>query len=95
MANWPEKRVEAWDILLRARAIENMAYCIGLNRTGEDGDGYIYNGHTGIYDCLGAPLIEENREREFVKEACLDKAHLQDHRNHLKFLQDRDSFTLN
>lgn len=95
VANWPEKRVEAWDILLKARAIENMTYCIGLNRTGKDGDGYIYNGHTGIYDCLGSPIIEEHREREFTKEACLDKAHLEENRNRLKFLQDRDSFTLN
>ena len=36
VANWPAARIQAWNALLRARAIENMAYCIGVNRTGKD-----------------------------------------------------------
>lgn len=95
VANWPSKRVFAWDTLLKARAIENMSYCIGLNRTGKDGDGYIYNGHSAAYDCLGANLTELDREEPFVKEITLDKKHLEETRSHLKFLQDRDEFTLN
>lgn len=94
VANWPEKRVDAWDVLLKARAIENMSYCAGLNRTGEDGDGYIYNGHSGVYDCLGKPLTELNRSEEFIKELSLDKKSLYETRDKMKFLQDRDSFTL-
>ncbi|MDX1761179.1 MAG: amidohydrolase, partial [Christiangramia sp.] len=73
VANWPKKRVDAWDALLKARAIENMAYCVGLNRTGEDGDGYIYNGHSVAYDPLGKPLTDLNREDEFIAEVSLDR----------------------
>lgn len=94
VANWPEKRVDAWDALLKARAIENMAYCVGLNRTGEDGDGYVYNGHSAIYDCLGKPLTELNRSEEFIKEISLEKDSLYETRKKMKFLQDRDDFTL-
>ena len=94
VANWPEKRVDAWDALLKARAIENMAYCIGVNRTGEDGDGYIYNGHSTAYDPLGKALTELNREDVFTSEISLDKASLTEVRAKLKFLQDRDKFSL-
>ena len=94
VANWPKKRVAAWDALLKARAIENMTFCIGLNRVGIDGDGYEYNGHSAVYDCLGNYLTEENAEKPFAKEVSLDKKHLQKTRQQLKFLQDRDEFTL-
>lgn len=94
VANWPSKRVAAWDTLLKARAIENMSYCIGVNRTGKDGDGYEYNGHTAAYDCLGENLTELDREEPFVQEIALNKKHLEETRNHLKFLQDRDEFIL-
>jgi len=94
VANWPSKRVFAWDSLLKARAIENMSYCIGVNRTGKDGDGYEYNGHTAAYDALGKNITELNREKPFVTEVSLEKEHLAETRNKLKFLQDRDEFTL-
>lgn len=94
VANWPETRIHAWDILLQARAIENMAYCIGVNRTGNDGNDYRYNGHTAVYDCLGKSLFLNNREKEFTEIIVLEKKHLEETRNKLKFLQDRDSFSL-
>ncbi len=94
VANWPAKRVAAWDTLLKARAIENMSYCIGVNRTGKDGDGYEYNGHTAIYDVLGKNLTGENREAPFVTEVLLEKSHIKENREKLKFLQDRDEFNL-
>ncbi|MDN3596179.1 amidohydrolase [Zunongwangia endophytica] len=94
VANWPKKRVAAWDALLKARAIENLSFCIGLNRVGEDGDGHIYSGHSAVYDCLGKILTEENAESEFSKEITLDKSYLQDTRKQFKFLQDRDQFKL-
>ena len=93
VANWPKTRIHAWDVLLQARAIENMAYCAGINRTGLDGNGYEYTGHTNVYDVLGAPLLEIS-ETEFTKIITLDKEKLQETRNKLKFLQDRDHFTL-
>ncbi len=94
VANWPEKRVFAWDSLLRARAIENMSYCIGVNRTGEDGDGYVYNGHSAVYDALGKELTELDRSDEFVTQLSIDKGSLKEVREKLKFLQDRDKFNL-
>ena len=94
VANWPKKRVNAWDALLKARAIENMSYCVGLNRTGEDGDGYIYNGHSAVYDPLGKEITPLNREEVFTEEISLDKNYLQEVRSKLKFLQDRDKFSL-
>lgn len=94
VANWPEKRVNAWDALLKARAIENMCYCVGVNRTGEDGDGYIYNGHSIAYDPLGKEITELNREDEFIAEFSIEKSRLKETRDKLKFLQDRDKFSL-
>ena len=94
VANWPEKRVNAWDALLKARAIENMSYCIGLNRTGEDGDGYVYNGHSAAYDPLGNEITELNRSDVFIAEFSIEKESLTEVRTKLKFLQDRDKFTL-
>lgn len=94
VANWPEKRVNAWDALLKARAIENMSYCVGVNRTGEDGDGYVYNGHSAAYDMLGKELTPLDRSEIFIAELSLDKKELQQVRGKLKFLQDRDKFSL-
>lgn len=94
VANWPETRIHAWDILLQARAIENMSYCIGVNRTGNDGNDYKYNGHTAVYDCLGKSLFDNDRAQEFTEIIELDKSHIEETRDKLKFLQDRDSFNL-
>lgn len=94
VANWPETRIHAWDTLLQARAIENMSYCIGVNRTGNDGNDYRYNGHTGAYDVLGKKLINNTSEKEFTEIVILEKNHVIETREKLKFLQDRDSFSL-
>ncbi len=92
VANWPEPRIKAWDILLKARAIENMAYCIGVNRIGEDESGHRYPGHSAVYDALGDSL--RFSEREEILYATLSKNHLVTTRKHLKFLEDRDVFNL-
>ncbi len=92
VANWPSARVNAWDTLLKARAIENMVYCIGVNRTGEDENGLQYPGHSAVYDCLGEQLVF-SRDEEILF-ADLDKTHLTSTREKLKFLQDRDRFNL-
>ena len=94
VANWPETRIHAWDILLQARAIENMCYCAGVNRTGPDGNNYDYNGHSNVYDCLGKALGTVNDPNSFTKIFELDKAAMLKTREKLKFLQDRDTFTL-
>ena len=57
-ANWPAPRRTAWSALLRARAIENQAYCVGVNRVGEDGGGNAYVGDSVALDFMGQPLVE-------------------------------------
>lgn len=56
-ANWPAPRRRAWDVLLPARAIENQAYCVGVNRTGAD-PSCIYDGGSAAYDAYGTPLVK-------------------------------------
>ncbi|PWL40111.1 amidohydrolase [Flagellimonas aquimarina] len=92
VANWPKPRVTAWDTLLKARAIENMCYCIGVNRIGLDGLGYEYSGHSAVYDVLGNQMVYSDKEE--ILYAVLDKDHIDSTRNKLKFLQDRDQFNL-
>ena len=95
MANWPEKRVLAWDTLLKARAIENMVYCIGVNRVGVDGKGYNYVGHSAVYDVLGNPITSNTPvEKETILYATLSKTHIQRTRDKLPFLVDADPFTI-
>ena len=55
-ANWPASRREAWTTLLRARAIENLCYVVGCNRTGIDGVGGEYSGDSAIIDYKGFPV---------------------------------------
>ncbi len=92
VANWPTPRVNAWDTLLKARAIENMVYTVGLNRIGTDANGLSYPGHSAVYDSLGEQLAFS--EKEEILYAELSKEHLAKTREKLKFLQDRDEFSL-
>jgi len=59
-ANWPAARRHAWSALLRARAIENQAYCVGVNRVGDDGNGVAHVGDSVVLDFMGQPLLELN-----------------------------------
>ncbi len=94
VANWPKVRVSAWDALLKARAIENMSYCIGVNRVGLDGNNYEYTGHSGAYDVLGNRLDTIAESTEAVEIVTLNKAHISKYREKLGFLKDRDHFNL-
>lgn len=92
VANWPAPRIGAWDTLLKARAIENMAYTIGVNRIGTDKEGHEYPGHSAVYDALGNLLAfsdqEEILELELVKDDLIEA------RKKLRFLEDRDNFII-
>ena len=94
VANWPKIRTHAWDTLLKARAIENISYCIGVNRIGLDGNGYEYVGHSAVYNTLGELVSIEELETDLLQTVTLEKSHINKTRSHLKFLQDRDAFTL-
>lgn len=93
VANWPDTRINAWDALLKARAVENMCYTIGVNRIGVDANHHIYNGHSQVQDYLGRAIIEP-QESEGVFVAALDKNALVETRQKLGFLNDRDDFEI-
>ncbi|MEQ6124985.1 amidohydrolase [Pseudotenacibaculum sp. MALMAid0570] len=94
MANWPKPRIVAWDSLLKARAIENMSYCIGVNRVGEDKNGHQYIGHTAVYDYLGEQIGFTKEAEEGYLKTTLFKKSLQETRKKLNFLNDRDQFLI-
>lgn len=94
VANWPKPRVNAWDALLKARAIENMSYCIGVNRVGSDGNNHEYSGHSAAYDVLGNRMDNIPYDLECVEIVTLIKSDLKNHRTKLNFLEDRDRFSL-
>lgn len=82
VANWPSVRAEVWKTLLKARAIENVAYVIGVNRIGEDGNGHAYSGDSAIVNCRG----------ELTQELSLEE--LNAFREKFPALNDADSFQL-
>lgn len=94
VANWPAQRIDAWDSLLKARAIENMSYCIAVNRVGLDAKNLQYPGHSAVYNVLGKRLTEIRPNKECVKIVSLNKAELEKNRKHLGFLNDKDRFNL-
>lgn len=93
VANWPKPRVNAWDALLKARAIENMSYCIGVNRVGLDANSHEYSGHSAAYDVLGEKLTDIQPNKEETAIVTLTKKNIETYRNKLKFLDDKDTFT--
>ena len=93
VANWPKVRTNAWDILLKARAVENVSYVIGVSRIGTDNNNFEYIGHSQIIDELGNFILKPT-ENEGVFIADFDKNKMLETRNKLNFLDDRDYFDL-
>jgi omega-amidase len=93
VANWPKPRVNAWDILLKARAVENMCYAIGVNRIGADNNSLEYVGHSQVVDFLGNYVLEP-QESDTVYIVELNKAKLLETRSRLAFLDDKDNFEI-
>ncbi len=85
VANWPKLRVNAWDALLKARAIENMAYCIGVNRVGLDGNDFEYSGHSATYDVLGHRMDTIPENEEAIEIVTLEKSRITENREKLGF----------
>lgn len=94
VANWPEKRVAHWMALLRARAIENQAFVVGINRVGADGNGLAYPGRSQAYDPLGNCLADL-QDMEQTLAVSLDLQQVADTRRQFPFQADADEFTLN
>lgn len=66
VANWPAARVQAWDALLKARAVENLCYAAGVNRVGRDGNNIEYNGHSAVYGPRGETLAFEADQEAII-----------------------------
>lgn len=93
VASWPDQRIYAWDTLLKARAIENMSYVIGVNRCGEDQNDNQYTGHSQAIDYMGQYLISP-LEDEVIRYVVLDKAAQDKARNRFAFLKDADAIEI-
>jgi omega-amidase len=93
VANWPSPRRHAWRTLLRARAIENLCYCAGVNRIGVDGNDLAYAGDSAVLDFLGQPLVELGAQEQTVT-VTLDPAALAAHRERFPAWMDADQFTI-
>lgn len=92
VANFPERRNHAWKSLLLARAIENQAYTIGLNRVGKDGQGIAYSGDTCVVDYEGTLVFHlAHTEGSHTLELSADMQ--QAFREKFPFLKDQDAFT--
>ncbi len=87
VANWPEKRKEHWKTLLKARAIENQCYVIGVNRVGVDGKEFKYSGDSAIINALGEVECTSNEEVVLVGELNADT--LNHVRESIPFLKDK------
>ncbi len=93
VANWPERRSQAWKILLQARAIENQCYVVGVNRVGNDGNNIYHSGDSMIIDPLGEVLYHK-KDEEDIFTITLDKAHLESVREKFPFWKDADRFRI-
>jgi omega-amidase len=93
VANWPSARAYAWKTLLRARAIENLSYCVGVNRVGVDGNDLHYGGDSVALDFIGQPLIELATQMQ-VATVSLSWEALQAHRTRFPAFLDQDEFEL-
>ncbi len=93
VANWPERRSNAWKTLLQARAIENQSYVVGVNRVGPDGNDIYHCGDSMIVDALGDVLYHK-KDEEDVFTISLQKESLLSIREKLPFLKDADEFML-
>jgi omega-amidase len=93
VANWPERRIEHWKTLLKARAIENAAYVVAVNRIGDDGNGISHNGLSAAVNYKGdAVFLHENTEQTEVFTVELDS--LKEYRKIFPVLEDADDFVV-
>lgn len=93
VANWPASRINAWDTLLQARAIENSSYVVGVNRVGKDGNDVRYNGHSTLINPKGRRLFY-NEDKEVTITISLEAEKLLEYRKKFPSHADQDNFTI-
>jgi len=86
-AEWPDVRIPQWELLVRARAIENQAYVVAVNRVGDDPDNH-FNGHSLVVDPLGK-IVEQAGEQEELVVASLDLDSIDQVRGQIPVFEDR------
>ncbi|HOW10260.1 MAG TPA: amidohydrolase [Bacteroidales bacterium] len=94
-ANWPTRRQDVWNILLKARAIENQCYVAGVNRTGIDGSGIKYTGESVILGPGGETIASDTSGNEGIIYGEISQSELSDFRRKFPVLNDGDDFTIN
>lgn len=94
VSSWPEARINVWNTLLRARAIENQCYVAGSNRTGVDGNGVKHNGMSQIIDPRGELILSAGMDKESAITAELSLEDLKKFRTKFDVLRDADAFEI-
>ncbi|MBK5284025.1 MAG: amidohydrolase [Bacteroidia bacterium] len=93
-ANWPERRINAWKQLLPARAVENQAYVVGVNRIGNDGNGIYHSGDSIACNYRGEKVSKIKSGEKSIETVSFSYSDLEHFRNHHPFDLDADDFTL-
>ena len=94
VANFPERRIADWDILLKSRAGENQAYVCGVNRVGVDGLNIAYNGHSALLDFKATSLLTFPENESSIQSFELLQESLQRYRQKFAVWKDADEFEL-
>ena len=94
VANWPQRRIHAWQQLLIARAIENQSYVAGVNRIGNDGNIIYHSGNSAVIDFKGEQISNTKSDTESIETISLSKQSLIDFRKHFPFADDADVFKI-
>jgi len=94
VANWPERRSYHWQQLLKARAIENQSYVVGVNRVGNDGNGVFHSGNSAAIGALGEEITAILPNEASTTMVTLSKTKLNEVRKKFSFLDDQDAFEI-
>ncbi len=94
LANWPVQRIYSWNTLLRARAIENQCYVVGLNRVGVDANKIEYSGDSLVLDVFGKKIASLGQKKNYFITLDLEKKQIHHCRKKINFLKDMDDFYL-
>ena len=94
VANWPERRSQAWKTLLKARAIENLSYVLGVNRIGDDGNGVYHSGDSALINFKGEKISKTKAHEENLETITISRKELLDFRQKFPAYQDADDFII-
>lgn len=95
VANWPTARHDVFETLLRARAIENQCYVVGVNRVGTDGLGIDYSGGSTVVDIYGGVMTQLSENTVGIGRVTLSLSKLNAFRNSFPTILDADGFEIN